>query len=70
MDSTHAETYKGFEIKVYVWRDVGDGEFVGMYEIYPRKSMAQRGIAKGGFVIAHDAEAEALRLAKAWVDAQ
>ena len=45
MDSTHAETYKGFEIKVYVWRDVGDGEFVGMYEIYPRKSMAQRGIA-------------------------
>ena len=65
MDPVHIETYKGFEIRIYAWREASNGGYVGMYEI---SWLARRDTVKGGFVIAHDAERAALEKAKSWID--
>jgi len=69
MNLVHTEPYKGYEIRIYVWA-MPNKSYVGMYEIYPSEKLAERGITKGGFVIAEKPEEAALESAKAWLDSQ
>ena len=65
MDPVLIETYKGYDIRVYAWKDAGTADYVGMYEISPS---ARHEFVKGGFVIAREAEKAALEQATRWID--
>jgi len=68
--SCTCENYRGYEIKVYVWREAANGGYIAMYEIHPHRKSGKCETAKGGFVIAKHAEEAALKEAKRWIDQQ
>ena len=69
MDPVRVEQYKEYDIKIYVWHEAGRGVFIGMYEIYPPRKLAQREVVSGGFVVAEQAQHAALESARRWIDA-
>ena len=63
MEPVHIETYKGSQIRIFVWPDTGNGGHVVMYEIHVSATRT-----KGGFVISPVAKEAALETARQWID--
>ena len=68
MEPVRTATYKGHEVRLYVWLVPRDRFHTGMYEIYPRDMLAQRGVVSGKFATPRQAEEAALKSARRWIE--
>jgi len=62
--------YKGYAIKIQVFRDGIRSNFVGIYEVFAMQQLAVRQICKEGFATASDAKIAVLESAKHWINEQ
>ena len=64
MDPVRTASYKGHEVRVYVSFVARANVHTGMYEIYPDRKLAQRGVVAGNFTTSDEPESAALKCAQ------
>lgn len=68
MEPVRVESYKSFEVRIFVLQALRERSFTGLYEASQAGQIAKRGVVAGGFATAHIAEEAALEAAKTWVN--